>query len=178
MAALDWDHRCHEIPSKGIERNLQLDGDTRAALAEDLRVLGFDHVTVSYDIVPLQTDRFRFRGRVAAEVRLECGVSLDPIMQHIDEPFDVEYRPATDGQGDGDLGFDPLVDVDVERIVNGRMDAGRVITEVIASAIDPFARAEGVALDQSEATPVPDPASHPFAALASLKSTKTEADPD
>lgn len=168
MSVLNWEHRCHEIPRKGLRRDVDIDPDTRTALAASLHVLGFDRVAVHYEIEPLRAERFRVKGRAQANVRLECGVSLDPVIQVIDETFSVEYWPTADAQPD-DLGFDPLGDLDVEPIEKGRIDAGRLITEIIASAIDPFARENDATLEATTAEPVENPASHPFAALATLK---------
>lgn len=177
MPVLKWEHRCHEIPRSGIVRDIHLDADARAALGVDLNVLGFDTVHVSYTLTPRRAGRFQLAGRVQADTRLECGVSLDPVVQRIDETFDIEFWPPADmmNQTD-DVGFDPLAETDVETIQDGRIDAGRAVQEIIASAIDPFARDATAALEVSEAAPAVDPKAHPFAALAALKTRTDGAD--
>jgi uncharacterized metal-binding protein YceD (DUF177 family) len=174
MTALNWEHRCHEIPRNGVVRQIVVDPGTRAALARELDVLGVERLSVDYTVRPLRSGRFRLSGQVAADVWLECGVSLDPTVQEIREDFDVEFLPPAEGQADDDLGFDPLADTDLETIHNGRIDAGRLVTEVVASAIDPFARDADAELEAAEAKPNEAAEDHPFAALAALKSGRGE----
>ena len=57
---------------------------------------------------------------------------------------------------------------DVEPIVNGVVDLGRIVYEELASRLDPYPRLEGVSLDRTDAG-APVAADHPFARLAGLK---------
>jgi hypothetical protein len=56
-----------------------------------------------------------------------------------------------------------------EPLQDGAIDLGAVATEFLILAVDPYPRRPGAVFD---APPAGDPAAHPFAALAALKTGK------
>jgi len=121
-----------------------------------------------YTIDPRAPGKYRVSGAVEAQIEQICGVTLEPVVQAIDEPFDVEFRSGVRRNTDRDPNFDALGDDDPEPIEHGEIHIGRFICEVVASAIDPFPRADDAALEQSEAAGA-EAKSNPFAVLAQMK---------
>lgn len=166
--------RVEDVPRKGIERTFSLTDNDRAALSKRLEVNAVLRLAGRFRIADARHGRFRLTGTVEGEVEQLCGVCLEPLRQAIDEQIAVEFREQ--GSGDdapaGDFSFDPLDDFEIEPIVNGNLDVGRVINEVITSAIDPYPRHADAALDANAAEATPGDADEPpspFAALEELK---------
>ncbi len=123
-----------------------------------------------YTIDPQGPGKYRVFGAVVAQLEQLCGVTLEPIEQTIDEAFDVDFRAGARRDLDRNPDFDALGDDDPEPIEHGEIQIGRFVCEVVASAIDPFLRADDAALDQFESmAPDSGPNPNPFAALARLK---------
>lgn len=167
-AALEWNHKTVEL---GQERHFQRQADD--AECERLSALVGNEtqcraLAAAYTIVPRSADKYRVFGEIQARIVQICGVTLDPIEQTIDEAFDVEYRRDARTPVDMAPDFDALGDDDPEPIEHGLIKVGRLVCEIVVSAVDPFPRADDATLDQHEAgAAAPD--THPFAALARLK---------
>ncbi|MBV9530697.1 MAG: DUF177 domain-containing protein, partial [Bradyrhizobium sp.] len=100
-----------------------------------------------------------------------CVVTLDPIENDIDEEIDLIFAPEeqitrpTEGvgeEGDGSELFEMP-----EPIVNGMIDLGRLATDVLYLAIDPYPRKPGAVFEPRIAAA--DPEDRPFAALRALR---------
>ena len=112
------------------------------------------------------------RGSVQEELRLEQLAGEDVALAQADEPFDVEFRRGALPVADMEPDFDALGGDDPEPIEHGLIKVGRLLCEIVASAVDPFPRADDATLDQHEAGAA-EAATHPFAALARLKGDET-----
>lgn len=161
-----------QIPDTGLHRDLQADPATRAAIAEvgDLReVLS---ATASFDITPASGGRFHVAGHVRARIGQTCVVTLDPIESDIDEPIDLIFAPPEQIPVLADL-VDEAADSDSEipdppePIENGFIDLGRLATDALLLAIDPYPRKPDAVFEP--VVTAPDPEDHPFAALKALK---------
>ena len=86
-------------------------------------------------------------GTLEAEVEQTCVVTLEPLVNHVAESFSVDYWPETDmpepSGGELDMHDEP----DLEPIVAGRIEVGRVVFECLAGAIDLFPRKPGVTFE-------------------------------
>ena len=183
--AIEWKHAAKSVPVEGIETHRVASPEQRRAVAEALGILGLDRLESRYRITHLPRGRFRLKGELRAHVVQACVVSLDPVAADLAEPFDLEFWPpeavaakaakaqASDESGSGDL--EALADDDPEPLTHNEIEAGRIIYETLATALDPYPRAPGAALDRLEAGAAgPEagpPPTHPFAALAKLKRT-------
>lgn len=165
---LDW---THDLSDLGQTRKFQ-----RAAVSTELDAVTHllqdstcEAFEAAYKLKPLSPGRYRATGELKAVVQQICGVTLDPIHQTINEPFDVEfqsnYRPASQMEID----IDAFSDDDPEPIENGQIRIGRLLCEILISSLDPFPRAADVELERSEAG-ASDASDNPFAALEQLKS--------
>jgi hypothetical protein len=100
--------------------------------------------------ISLFKDGLRVKGRVKAEVEQECGVTLELLMNKIDEKFDISFLPdaVEPDLGDKDLDGEELLallgDEDTpEPLVNGKIDLEALMIEFIALGIDPYPRKPG-----------------------------------
>lgn len=160
-----------QISEDGVHRELDADEAARAAMAEAAGLREVLSAHASFDVTPQSGGRFHVAGRVLARVGQTCVVTLDPIENDIDEPIDLIFAPPeqipelADLVDDGEDGAetpDPP-----EPIVNGVIDLGRVATDALFLAIDPYPRKPDAVLEHAY-TP-PDPEDHPFAALKALQ---------
>jgi uncharacterized metal-binding protein YceD (DUF177 family) len=161
-----------QIPDTGLHRDLQADEAVRRAIADvgDLReVLS---AQASFEVTPTSGGRFHVAGSVRARIGQTCVVTLEPMESDIDEPIDLIFAPPEHipemaalvdeaEHSDGETP-DPL-----EPIENGIIDLGRVATDALYLAVNPYPRKpEAVFEPLVEAA---DPEDHPFAALKALK---------
>ena len=161
-----------QIPESGLHRELEADAAVRSAISVvgDLREVLSAHA--SFDVMPKAGGRFHVTGNVRARVGQTCVVTLDPIENDIDEPIDLIFAPPEQIPELAALVDDeaehPEVTADPpEPIINGIIDLGRLATDALLLAIDPYPRKPG-AVFEHEVTG-PDPEDHPFAALKALK---------
>jgi hypothetical protein len=104
-------------------------------------------------------------------------VTLDPIESEIEEEVDLVFAPEAEARRLADLieeGQDdeepPEVADPPEAFVNGIIDLGRIATDALFLAIDPYPRKEGAVFEPD--VTAPDPEDHPFAALKALQDKK------
>jgi uncharacterized metal-binding protein YceD (DUF177 family) len=174
---LDWAHPI-DAAAAGLEVRRAATVEECAAVADALGIVSCEALDVRYAVNPRSAGRFRVTGHLEARVTQACIVSLDPVVETLSEDFEVEFRPEAAtrasrriaGAGDDPEADASILDADeIETIENGRLDVGRIVYECLATALDPYPRAAGVELEQSEAGGDNAEASHPFAALAKLK---------
>jgi hypothetical protein len=103
------------------------------------------------------------RGQFHAEVEQACVVTLDPVLQRIDEPFAWRLLPAGMEASDGD---DDPDDIETEA---GVADLGEALAQELSLALDPYPRALGAEVPAEHG---PDGTSGPFAMLAKLRGSK------
>jgi len=161
-----------QIPDTGLHRDIEADPATREALAELAEVREIREARASFDVTLMKGDRVHVAGRVQALVGQICVVTLDPMETAIDEPIDLEFAPPEQIPQMSDL-VDEAEDSDEEipdppePIINGMIDLGRVATDALLLAIDPYPRKPG-AVFEPKVEPA-DPGDHPFAALKTFK---------
>jgi hypothetical protein len=161
-----------QIPETGVHRDLEAGPAARVTLAELGGLREVLSATASLDVTPRSGGRFHVGGWVKARIGQTCVVSLDPIESDIDEPIDVEFAPPDQIPQladliDDDIDEDEEVPDPPEPIENGLIDLGRVATDALFLAIDPYPRKQGVVFEP--VVIAPDPEDHPFAALKALK---------
>ena len=161
-----------QIPDTGLHRDLEADPATRAAMAEVAGLREILSASASLDVTPTSGGRFHVTGHVRARIGQTCVVTLDPIENDIDEPIDLMFAPPEQIPVLSDL-VDEASDSDSEipdppePIENGMIDLGRLATDVLFLAIDPYPRKPDAVFEP--VVTAPDPEDHPFAALKALK---------
>lgn len=174
--ALDWRHAPAEIPGRGLAVTRTATSDECDRVAQALGILKVVSLAVDYRLVvsgrrrDVGGDRMTsvsFAGTLTADVQQECVATLAAVPEHISESFDVEFVPSEDLTAL--LGDDLLEGPDLEPLeANGSLAVGRVVYEILGTALDPAPRAPGADIiwtegDTREVKP------SPFAALAKLK---------
>jgi uncharacterized metal-binding protein YceD (DUF177 family) len=161
-----------QIPGTGLHRDLEADQTARIAMAEVAGLREILSASASFDVTPNSGGRFHVAGRVRARVGQNCVVTLEPIENNIDEPIDLMFAPPEQipvladlvdeaANGDSEIPDPP------EPIENGVIDLGRLATEVLFLAIDPYPRKPDTVFEPVIAAANPE--DHPFAALKALK---------
>jgi uncharacterized metal-binding protein YceD (DUF177 family) len=161
-----------QIPDTGLHRDIEAGPATREAMAEVAGLREILSVNASLDVTPKSGGRFHVTGQVRARVGQTCVVTLDPIENDIDEEVDLIFAPPEQIPDLADL-VDEAVESDVEipdppePIVNGVIDLGRLATDALFLAIDPYPRRSDAVFEPPVIAT--DPADHPFAALKALR---------
>jgi uncharacterized metal-binding protein YceD (DUF177 family) len=159
-----------QIPDSGLHRDIEADQPTRAALADIAGLRDIAWVRASFDLTPKSGGRVHLSGRVQARVGQTCVVTLEPLENEIDEEIDLIFAPADQipelaEPADSDDAFEMAEPP--EPIENGVIDLGRLATDVLYLAIDPYPRKQGAVFEQQAASVDPD--DNPFAALKALR---------
>jgi Large ribosomal RNA subunit accumulation protein YceD len=161
-----------QIPDTGLHRDIEADATIRAAMAEIAGLREILSATASLDVTPVGSGRFHVTGRVQGRVGQTCVVTLDPIENDIDEAIDVTFAPPDQIPVLSDL-VDDAEDSDAEipdppePIENGIIDFGRLATDALFLAIDPYPRKSDAVFEPP--VEIRDPEEHPFAALKALQ---------
>lgn len=171
-----WTHDVTEVGERGLARTREASAAEREELCRELDLVSCDSLSVEYRITSLAGGRYRMTGVLRAALTQACVVTLEPLPETLAEPFDIELRPAGDDMDEpDDTGSEGdehaiLSQPDIEPIENGRIELGRIAYEIVASALDPYPRKQGVEFDWTDpkATGGSD-VEKPFAALAKLK---------
>lgn len=161
-----------QIPEVGLHRDIEADQPVRKAMAELAGLREILSASASLDVMPRGGGRFHVAGRVRARVAQTCVVTLDPIENDIDEPIDLMFAPPEQIPELSDLVDDAAESEEEipdppEPIVNGIIDLGRLATDALFLAIDPYPRKPGAVFEPR--VEADDPEDHPFAALKALK---------
>lgn len=168
-----------QIPDTGLHRKLEASAAERQAMAELADVREVLSAEADLDVVPKSGGRIQVTGLVRARIGQICVVTLDPIENEIEEEVDLIFAPEAEVRKMADLieeGQDDEAPPEVidppEAIVGGIIDLGRIATDALFLAIDPYPRKEGVVFE-AEVTAL-DPEDHPFAALKALQGKKQD----
>ena len=161
-----------QIPEAGLHRDIEADGPVREGMAVLAGLREILSASASLDVTPSGGGRFHVAGRVRARVGQTCVVTLDPIESDIDEPIDLTFAPSDQIPELSDLVDDAAASEEEipdppEPIVNGVIDLGRLATDALFLAVDPYPRKPGAVFEPLVVAD--DPEDHPFAALKALK---------
>jgi hypothetical protein len=168
-----------QIPDTGLHRDIEADRAVRRAMAEVAGLREVVWARASFDLTHKSGGQVHVVGRVRARIGQTCVVTLDPIESEIDEVVDLIFAPAgqsqpqTDVADDGEDDDTEIADPP-EPIVDGVIDLGRLATDVLFLAIDPYPRKPGAVFEPQVIAA--DPEDHPFAALKALQGDPDERD--
>jgi uncharacterized metal-binding protein YceD (DUF177 family) len=169
-----------QIPDTGLHRDIEAGPAAREAMADLAGLREVLSASASLDVNPKGGGRVHVAGRVKARIGQTCVVSLDPMESDIDEAIDLIFAPPEQIPELADL-VDDAAKGDTETpdppepIENGVIDLGRLATDALFLAIDPYPRKPDAVFEAPVVAP--DPEDHPFAALKALKQEAKSADP-
>jgi uncharacterized metal-binding protein YceD (DUF177 family) len=161
-----------QIPETGLHRDIDADRAICNAIADIGGLREVLSAQASFDVTPKSGGRFQVSGQVRARVGQTCVVTLDPIESDIDEAIDLVFAPPEQvpqmaalvdeaEHSDGETPDPP------EPIENGIIDLGKVATDALYLALDPYPRKPDAVFEPL--VEAADPEDHPFAALEALK---------
>ena len=161
--------RVDSMPTEGRELQLNVDAEGREALAEQLAVSAVNALEVQ-----LQAVRFRggirVTGRLVAEIVQPSVVTLDPVVQKLDEPIDRVFLPGGQKPFIDNADAEVFVDLEGEDLPDhfegNEADMTPLIVETLALSIDPYPRNRG---EQVPEAGYGDAKESPFARLKVLK---------
>lgn len=147
-----------------VTRRLEASPAERAALARRFGLLDLARLEAEVTLRWGAGGVLHLRGRLRAEARQACVVSLEPVPQTIDEDFELRFsRHVADPAEAGDEeGVDPD---SPEPLPEGGLDLGEEVAQALSLALDPYPRAPGASLE----VPGESEPQGPFAALKGLK---------
>jgi uncharacterized metal-binding protein YceD (DUF177 family) len=166
-----------QIPDTGLHREIEADQTMRDAVAGVGGLREVLSAKASFDVTPLSGGRFHVSGHVRARIGQTCVVTLDPMESEIDEAIDLIFAPPEQipqmaalvdesEHSDGETPDPP------EPIENGMIDLGRLATDALYLAVDPYPRKPDAVFEPM--VEAADPEDHPFAALKALKVEPTK----
>jgi hypothetical protein len=166
-----------QIPDTGLHRKLEASAAERQGMAEVGGLRQVLSAQADLEIVPKSGGRYQVTGHVRARIGQTCVVTLDPIENEIEEKVDLTFAPEAEVRRLADLieegrdGEEPREVPDPpEAIINGIIDLGRIATDALFLAVDPYPRKEGAVFEAEVIAP--DPEDHPFAVLKALQDKK------
>jgi len=169
MAAQDpWSVpiRLEDVPESGRQVELDADAAARAAVASQARVDAVERLFAVFDLTRRGRDKLHAAGRVRATIRQTCVVTLEPVVNEVDEEIDVTFGPTPAAVEARELELAPASQDPPEPLRNGAIDLGALATEFLILGIDPYPRKAGVTFEPPQ---VADSGGTAFEALAALK---------
>jgi hypothetical protein len=141
-------------------------------IARLLDLVALEGLTLTYRIAHAGEGRLHLSGRLAAGITQTCVVTLDPVSAALDLPVELDFWPARllEGLEQSAEEREALLDWP-EPIVDGTIDPGPVIYQIVATSLDPYPKREGASFEWSQQSPQAGEVeqSGPFEALAALK---------
>ena len=161
-----------KIPDTGLHRDIEADAAIRSAVADIGGLREVLSAQASFDVTPQSGGRYHVTGRVRARIGQTCVVTLEPMESDIDESIDVifappEQIPELSALVDEAAESEEEIPDPPEPIENGIIDLGRVATDALYLAVDPYPRKPDAVFEPL--VEAADPEDHPFAALKALK---------
>jgi uncharacterized metal-binding protein YceD (DUF177 family) len=157
-----------DLPARPVEVEATAEEKRRLADAYDLREVR--SLSASVTLEPIGGG-IAVEGRIVADIVQTCVVSLVPVDEHIDEPFEVRFvrDPDRIPQPGSEIVVDPEAEDPPELLEGNSIDIGALVEEYFALAINPYPRAPGAELPAEYAgEELPADKKSPFAALAAL----------
>jgi hypothetical protein len=162
-----------QIPDTGLHRAFEASDAIRAAMADIAGLHEIMSASASFDLTLKGGGRVHVTGEVRARIGQTCVVTLDPIENEIDEVIDLmfapsEQIPSLSALTEEAAASDEEIPDPPEPIDNGVIDLGRLATDALFLAVDPYPRRPDATFEPP--AEIVDPADHPFAALKALQS--------
>jgi uncharacterized metal-binding protein YceD (DUF177 family) len=161
-----------KLPQTGERVIFNPDEAMRARIALELGLPAVDSLRAEVILIARAGSIVHVTGTVKAQIHQICTSTLEDFSSDINETIDMRFAPPDR--------IAPITAKEIERglededppepLQDDSIDVGAVVLEAIALGLDPWPRKPGAAfVDRIEDD---GKASHPFAALAALKSDK------
>ena len=149
-----------KLPKKGERFSGLADGETLAEIAAQLKILRINSLSWELLAKPWGKKGFRLDGKVTGTVAQACVVTLEAVVEQIEEIIDLRFLPeaaATDrprkDNPEEDVNFDATPEDEPETYTGDYFDALPIVIEHLALGLDPYPRAPGAAFAETDALP-------------------------
>jgi hypothetical protein len=162
-----------DVAEAGRHIDLVADQDVRAAVARVAGLRELPRLEATFDVTRSGAAGLHVVGHVSATVGQTCVVTLEPLVNEIDEDIDLVFAPPPPVERTADDDDDEEDDSrkpernwkDPEPLIDGGVDLGALATEFLILGIDPYPRKPDAKFEPPQ-DGKPDPG--PFAVLAGL----------
>ncbi len=157
--------RLDSLGHEGVTRRLEATEPERAALAKRLDLMALEHLEAVLALRWSVGGILRLDGHLSARVVQRCVVTLEPVVQEIEEDIALRFSRFAEEEiaaGDEETGLDPDAP---EPLPPEGLDLGEEVAQALSLALDPYPRAPGAELTLGEG----EEDKGPFAALRDLK---------
>lgn len=145
------------LPPKGQQVVVEADASQRAALAEFHGLISVERYRVDLLVTNWKRNGVKVSGRVQAEIKQACIVTLEPVPATIDEDVEAVFLP--EGSKLGREGFhvagEILLDAEgpdsPETFSGDSIDVGALAEEFFGLGIDPYPRKTGASVPDRSA---------------------------
>ena len=157
-----------DIPEEGQTFTLEADDETRAAIAQVAGLRELPQLGATFDVTRHGGGGLRVVGQVSAIAGQTCVVTLEPLLNPVEENVELHFMPQIAAPGllaekepgperPGARWNDP------EPLIGGVVDLGELATEFLILGLDPYPRKPGAVFEASQERAAE---AGPFAALA------------
>lgn len=167
-----------DVPQAGVTVKFSADESECKALADVYDIAAVNSLEAVLMVKPWRRDGLSVRGTVVASITQPCVVTLEPLVQQVEEEIDLHFQPSMRIRSQGkEISIDPVGDDPPDVFDGESLDLGAIAAEHVALGIDLFPRAPGARFDleadegddeEEEAEP------SPFAVLEQLKRGREE----
>jgi hypothetical protein len=140
-----------------------------AALERYLEVENVSGFSAAVRVTPLAQGRYRAAGRFVSALVQASVVNLEMVKSRIEEEFSAEYWPPESIESAEDDTL-TMQEEQPEAIIDGRLQIGALLCELLALTIDPYPRNEDDTLEWT--SPESENKLGPFASLQQLRPKK------
>lgn len=160
-----------DVPPGGREYRIEAEAGELPRLADQLGIPEVRSLSAEVFVRPVPGRSYSVRGRLAGDVVQTCVVTLDPVVQRVEEEIDLTLMRAEDldvkNHRKDDL-VDALETEGPDLFENGRIDLGVIAAEHLALGLDPYPRKPGTDF-AAHVEDRSDESESPFAKLARLR---------
>lgn len=171
------------IPQGGLAIDFVADEKQRLALAERLGILSVRRLSARLAARHWRAEGIAIEGRINAEVEQESVVTLAPVRQVIDDPFQMTFVPDDSAMArlarpdEIELQIDPEAEDPPEMFFGSVIDLGPYLSEAVALGLDPYPRERDAVFTPVDTDPEPPEAEpSPFSVLVDLQAKRAAKD--
>lgn len=165
-------YRAERLGERAREVSIEAGPEERAALATRFGLIEIAGLRADAAL-SRRGEEVHARGALEADVVQRCIATGEGVAAHVEEPFDLVFRPPpTDAAPDEEIELGEA-ELDVIFYEGGAVDLGEAAAETLSLALDPFPRGPGAEQALREAGVKNEEEAKaeasPFAALAALR---------
>ncbi len=162
-----------KIHARALDMDISANPAERAALAKRLGLLDLTSLTARVELRRGDNGMIEAEGSLAAEAVQQCVATLEPLPVKVHESLTGLFAsPEFFEKQKNSAEIVDVLDDAPEPIVNGSIDIGELVSQHLATALDPYPRKPGVALKLAANAESGVRPENPFAKLAALVKDK------